>query len=76
MKLPSFTYRVDSRGHIFRLDGTPHEAAPPKKSAQVFVDGVQRPQGWLTNFDQPERDLLSSARHEGREARVALAARV
>jgi len=61
MKLPSFTYRVDSRGNIFRLDGTPHEAAPRTKSAQVFVDGVQRPQGWLTNFAQPERDLLRVA---------------
>jgi 7-cyano-7-deazaguanine synthase in queuosine biosynthesis len=61
MKPPSFTYRVDSRGNIFRLDGAPHEAAPPTKSAQVFVDGVQRPQGWLTNFAQPERDLLRMA---------------
>jgi 7-cyano-7-deazaguanine synthase in queuosine biosynthesis len=58
MKLPSFAYRVDSRGNIFRLDGAPHQTAIPTKSAQVFVDGVQHPHGWLTNFAEPERDLL------------------
>jgi len=57
MKPPAFAYRVDDRGSVFRGAklGT---VEAPKKSAQVFVDGVQRPQGWLSHFDRPERDLL------------------
>jgi 7-cyano-7-deazaguanine synthase in queuosine biosynthesis len=61
MKLPSFAYRVDSRGNIFRLDGAAKQTAIPTRSAQVLVDGVQHPQGWLTNFAEPERDLLRVA---------------
>ncbi len=61
MKLPSFAYRVDSRGNIFHLAGSSQQAALPTKSAQMFVDGVQHPQGWLTNFAEPERDLLRVA---------------
>lgn len=53
MKPPSFTYRVDARGSVFNC-----AVEAPTKSAQVFVDGVQRPQGWLSHFDRPERDLL------------------
>jgi hypothetical protein len=37
------------------------EASPVLRAfcfCSLFVDGVQHPQGWLTNFDQPERDLL------------------
>lgn len=31
------------------------------RTAHVVVDGVQRPQGWLGNFAQAERDLLRVA---------------
>lgn len=57
MKPPSFTYRVDARGSVFRTAEQPG-VVEPTKAAQVFVDGVQRPQGWLSHFDRPERDLL------------------
>lgn len=60
MKLPSFTYYVDARGSIL-LDQEPKRAVAPTKAAQVFVDGVQRPQSWLAHFAQPERDLLRVA---------------
>jgi 7-cyano-7-deazaguanine synthase in queuosine biosynthesis len=58
MTLPAFAYCVDSRGRIFPGSGKPRDGGALTRSAQVFVDGVQRSQGWLTHFGQPERDLL------------------
>lgn len=66
MILPAFTYRVDARGAVYQVDivnGADRQAKldVSSKSAQLFVDGVQRPQGWLSNFAQGERDLLRVA---------------
>jgi 7-cyano-7-deazaguanine synthase in queuosine biosynthesis len=58
MRLPSFRYCVDARGSIFHNADEPREVEAATKWAQVVVDGVQRPQGWLCHFAQPERDLL------------------
>lgn len=66
MILPAFTYRVDIRGAVYQdgvangVDGQDQVGAS-LKSAQIFVVGVQRPQGWLSNFAQAERDLLRVA---------------
>jgi 7-cyano-7-deazaguanine synthase in queuosine biosynthesis len=57
MRPPSFTYRVDARGSVFSTAAQPG-AVEPTKAAKVFVDRVQRPQGWLSHFGRPERDLL------------------
>src|SRR4051794_5831849 len=54
---PSFNYRVDASGavHCQSGDGT------SSRTAHLVMDGVQRPQSWLGNFAQPERDLLRVA---------------
>ncbi len=57
MIVPSFTYRVDAFGGVQGRDQDGQRTRP----AHVFVDGVQRPQGWLGHFALPERDLLRVA---------------
>jgi 7-cyano-7-deazaguanine synthase in queuosine biosynthesis len=63
--LPPFTYRVDARGAVYQVTANgvdrQDQLDVSSKSAQLFVDGVQRPQGWLSNFGQAERDLLRVA---------------
>jgi 7-cyano-7-deazaguanine synthase in queuosine biosynthesis len=54
---PTFRYRVDDLGAVHSLGGD----GSSTRTAHVFVDGVQRPQGWLGNFAEPERDLLRVA---------------
>jgi 7-cyano-7-deazaguanine synthase in queuosine biosynthesis len=54
---PLFKYRVDASGAVHSEDGD----GKSSRTARVVVDGVQRPQGWLGNFAQPERDLLRVA---------------
>jgi len=54
---PSFSYRVDADGRV-HTDG---KSSGPSAVSHIFVDGVQRPHGWLGNLSLPERDLLRVA---------------